>query len=481
MSLEHWQDAVDALRRLAACDVPNKQKRLVLVGAADFLEKHLHDPAGAIAELEKVDQLGLGDAALHLRIANVAERAEMWKRAVAALMQAAEASAGAERAALARRAGALQSNQLGDSAKAERSYRMALVEVPTDIEAAQALADLLVEPTARQALSMAFEAAVRVGLEDDPTDADALRKLRRAASFRRDEDLGRVVLAALVALGVATPEEREALARMPAPGVPRSTLSEASLATLRAEGDDGAEAELAKLAFEGVAAMDPLDPSTWGVGRGDLIRDETPLRAEVQALAGAFGLEPGDFYVGGPDATLVTCIPGKRDRFTWIVGSNVQTPLSAAHRFLVGQLAIAARDATLPLVQRPPEEAATVLLAAAAAADAVLPAARGRSGLEERRTALARTLSRKARRAIAELAPRLGDGARIEPWCRAAHGTALRAGMLLAGDLAVALQAVLGTESTVEAVRGAAVARRLLSFWLSTESLALRRELGLST
>ena len=59
--------------------------------------------------------------------------------------------------------------------------------------------------------------------------------------------------------------------------------------------------------------------------------------------------------------------------------------------------------------------------------------------------------------------------------------TALRAGLLAAGDLRAALETVLGVPPTLDTVKRSADAVDLVHFHLSPTSLALRRELGIAS
>jgi hypothetical protein len=136
---EAWEEVVDGLRRLAGADVPPAQKRIAHLGAADFLEKRLDRPRDAIAELEAIETLGLGDAALTERLAALAERAGVPDRAREALQRGAASAASSEAAALHRRRGALEERE-GDLTRAAQAYRDALLAIPGDPEAAEALA-----------------------------------------------------------------------------------------------------------------------------------------------------------------------------------------------------------------------------------------------------------------------------------------------------------------------------------------------------
>jgi hypothetical protein len=371
----------------------------------------------------------------------------------------------------------------GNEREAVLALRRALAEVPDDLEAGATLAEMLVDPSERRDLSVEFESTVRQQLGRDPADEDALRKLRQAALWRGERDLEYLALSALVTLGLAVPEEEEAFdSRHRAPvRAPEGRLHEASIVHLRPDGAGTGIAAVAKAAEEVVSEMDRLEPATYGVGRGDVVSAKTnsAVRDEVLALAALFGIEPGDFYVGGSDASQIAAVPGKKGRHGWIVGDGVRAPLGASARFVVGRLAMAIHEGILPYMQRRPEDAAALVLAAAAAAESPLPGTTGRGDVEELRRAIERKMSRRARKAIAE-ATSTAAGADADAWASAAIRSSLRAGLLLAGDLRVGLAAVLEGPATPDAIAASPVARDLLAFWISDSSLALRRELGVA-
>jgi cellulose synthase operon protein C len=486
VSLEQWVEAVDTLRRLAASDVPPKQKRLTHLGAADFLDRRLGDSEGAMAELRKVEELGLADATVYARMADVAERTGRVDEAVAALDRAVELGRGAERAELARRAGDLRTARTGDRAGAVQAYRIALSEAPTHLPAGEALVSLLDDAGERRAVADAFERAVRTQILDrDPTDEDGLRMLARAAAWKGDRDLQFVALSALVALGIATDDERQAdqdRTEITERTLPRGALTDQALERLRAPGDAGPLQQLARLASEGLLDMDGTDPAVHGVHRSHAVDPKAPypLRDEVFLLAQVFNLPPGDFYAGGaPD--LIAVLPGRRDRPTWITGPRVRAPMDPRDRFEVGRLAMAFAEGTLPLMGRPPGQAINRLLAATAASGVDLSAAARRPGVQELAPDLSRALPRRSRKAIAELGSTLEDDVQaFQRYVQAARRSTLHAGLLVSGDLGMALWAVLGEPADLTSVRASEDARDLVRFWISTDALALRRALGMA-
>jgi hypothetical protein len=478
VALENWQEAVETLRRLSEADVPPAQRRLALLGAADFLEKRLGDSRGAMREIRKIVDLGLGDASLLRRIADIAERAGDFGEAATALEQAASESTGYERTRFLTRAGIVIRDRMGEPDRAAHVLRTALAEAPTDMDAAEELALLYGDPRQVLELSQSFETAVRIELAPNPANPDVLRKLVRAAMMRGDRELERLALAALFTLGGANDDERmrlESLRTVPAFG---PALSERARRELRAPQASGAANELAKLLAPSVASLYRIEPATAGVGKNELVGPKTqhPARAEIARLGATFGMPAADLYVGGPDPNALALAFGKKAP-AWIVGTMVAVPFSAIDRFRFGRLAASFTEGTLPYQSLPPADAATLLFAGAQLSEVALPRAAGRPGIDEARKALDKHLPRKTRKSIADLARTLPDGgASFDGWAFATQETAARAGLLLASDLAAAHVATSVSDPNEWA--SGPFGRALLEFWLSPSFLAIRRELG---
>lgn len=482
---EDWVGAVESLRAIAGADgVPDGQRRIARLGAADFLLTKLDDRAGALDELSALDEAGLADAGIYERMVGLAESLERWDAAVAALEQTVGLHRDPEAVvALKRRIGGLHAAQRGDPDAAIDAYAHALSLAPTDLAAAEALSTLLDE-VGRVRLSQRFERAVREVLERDPTDPDALRKLRRVAAWREQRGLDAVALSAMVSLGLAVAEEVEhlgqhtqLLARPRAGG----SLDEAALGLVRIPGDADATLALATLVSETVAEMDGLEPRTFGVGRSDTLPANHPLRAELTLLCELLGIPAPEIWQGGEDPSRLELLPYYKGRASFVVGSAVQSPLSREQRFVIGRLLAGLRLGVAPLVRREPARAATALFATAAAGGAPLAFGEGRAGMAETSRRAQKVISRKVRKLVPDAVRPLGDGRGVEPWARLIHRTARRVGLLVCGDLATGLRLTLGHEPDRSSVLGSPDARDLLTFWLSPEALALRQKLGLST
>lgn len=481
VSREQWSEAVDSLRQIARADVPAKQKRISRMGAADFLQKKLDDPLGALAELEEVEKLGMADAKIFERMARIAEDAQLFPKAAQSLLAATEHAQGERRAALARRAARIQHEELGERDAAILTYSDALDHSPTDLEAGEAIYALLSTDQQRLTHSIRFESAVREALLRDGIQEAHLRALARAASWRNDASAENQMLQALVALGLADEDEARAV-NEPTSVMQRapSGLDDAALSTLVAAGDEGPLHELLSTVYEPLCAAAGLEPSNLGVRRNELIgRQASSERDELNLHAQLFGLEMGDVYWGGNDEERIQAMWSKKERTTWVLGSSVRSPFDAFRRFLIGQQAMAARRRTIPIVRRDPDDGATLILAIAAASDVAIPSGSDRAGLVDWTHRLTKAMPRKVKRAVAGMGSSITlDPGSIEAYCAAARRTSMRAGLLLAGDLSVVLNALLGGNVSVAMLGYSSDALDLLHFWISPEMTKLRRGLG---
>jgi hypothetical protein len=105
-----------------------------------------------------------------------------------------------------------------------------------------------------------------------------------------------------------------------------------------------------------------------------------------------------------------------------------------------------------------------------------------RANVAEWSRLLAKTMPRCVRKHVHELASKLpSDAASYVAFVSALRRTAMRAGLLSAGDLRAALEMVIGQPPTIETVRKSPDAIDLVHFHLSPTSLALRRELGIAS
>ena len=483
VSQEHWEEAVRTLHALANADVPDKQKRVALLGAANFLDKKLDAPERALETLDRLVALSLADASVHARRGDLAERAGAHEVAAEALMNAADLSTGPTRGGYLRHAGALL-HRVEDPEGALLAYRQALGVDPIDAEAANAVAQLLDDPRMRAAHGEGYEQALRTVLRAQPVDTDMLRELMHAAQWQGAHVLQNATREALVALDAATREEaageEESTAIISIR--PKRPLGAEDLAQLRAKGVDAAWLEVAELTEELFDAADHVEPSRFGVTRSDLLSSRKPhdVRDKVFQVAHAFGVEPAEMYFGGSDPRALETLRSRRDRVDFVLGSAFSTlPLPPRLVFVLGQQLMACRLHSRMVLRHSEAEATALLVAAASAAGVTLPGSHP-PGAQSQVQSLGRAISRRARKGIAQLEARLGDVSTVQAHVRGVRKTLARAGLLASLDLRSALHTLVGSEPDVATVRDVPEAADVLAFWTSPELLSLRTELGLT-
>ncbi|MEZ4336008.1 MAG: hypothetical protein R3B82_05215 [Sandaracinaceae bacterium] len=478
---ENWAGAVDALQQLASADdVPGAQRRIARLGAADFLDTKLANPQGALEELDALHEAGLADIEIYERMATIAERIGKHDAAVEALAHGVEnAPSPAVAARLERRMGALHAEERLDQASAIAAFERALALSPTDVRAGEALAKLL-GGEERARMSQHFERIVRQALGRDPFDAKLLRALARAGSWRGDDALADAVLGILVAVGLANEQELGAWNAAPPRVHPVAAIDDTALAMIAGPALASPAHRLAVALGECTAEMDHLDPTEMGLGRGDQVKTDSPLKGELDRLGSMFGLPAAELFAGGTEPLRLDLAPHYKGKPTWVAGPAVNAPLVADQRFTVGWLALGARLGVTPFVRRGAFGAAIAVFASAEAAEAPLPAGQGRPGLEDTRKRIYKAMPRKVRKAVPDLVRALGDDGRsVDQWALALARVAQRGGLLAANDPAVALHRLFGGPAALEQVRSSADAMDLIFFWLSPECCALRRRLGL--
>jgi tetratricopeptide (TPR) repeat protein len=487
---EQFAEAVDALRQIASAEgVPASQRRIARLGAADFLDKKLDDARGAMGELRQIEELGLADRALYERVATLAERLGDLDRASDALERGAEVERDPlKRAAVERRLAKLEMEARGRREHALAAYRRAIRAQPTDLESLRAASNLIPDAGERRFLTEPPEAAFRSLLETDPLDATALRALGQVADARGDRSLRTAVTRVLVATGLSSRDEATTLdddTEIVRPPLPIPALSEARFAQLASQPlvgpAAGAVFEIVQAAVETLTEADRLEPSTFGMGRGDLGKPGTPIVDEVLALASKLGAPAGDVWVGGKDPRLVTVIPSYKGKPAWIVGASAASLSPAERRFRIGVLAAGLRLGAGPLALRVlsggSDEVATQLYGLCVAAGAPLAASEGRAGLADAGRVLGKAIGRRARRTVSEAVPRVGDAGRpVLAWARAFGATLASTGMIAAGDPSPAMWLV----QLERGATGALDARAIAKFWVAESTLALRREIGMA-
>ena len=467
--LERWPDAVDALRSLSCVDVPAEERRAARVAASRYARDRLGDLEAALADLRVVDGMGLADEGLYVQLAELAERAGRHRDAADALVRAAElATERADRARYERRAAELFVDPLLDSEAAADAYLRVLESAPTDLAAAEGLAALL-DAEQRRDVAEAFQRAVRARLTTHPTDAGAIRKLRRSATWCGQRDLELRALDALAALGQASPVEISRWETLRTE-IPAQTTGSLAAAKLEPEGWNAALRGAVAAADDAIAAMDRIEPGALGAGRRSLVKpkEDNPVRDAIASLARAVGSGVDKFYVVPEGHGYIEAVPQGGGEPSWVVADSVPPDLSATARFRVASVASAVAAGTSCLLRRSLADAEALVHAIAMASDTTLgdapPAA------SDLASPVKKALSRKARKAIADAAKYAApDAGVVRAFVHAARLASWRAGLVAGGELSTIFDQ-LPPDAHTDLVR----------FWLSVEAGAARRELGVA-
>jgi cellulose synthase operon protein C len=472
-----FREAVAALDRLAgASSLPKLQRRLALLGAADFLEHKLNDRAAALLRLERLLALTPDDAQAHVRFADLAERHHAYDRAAPSLERAIELETALEpKIALSVRLADLLAQQLGRKIEAVSVYRRALEWAPDHVEAARSMLAITEDDEILGRLELELRARAR----EEPRNPVLLRKLLSLAELARDRDLAFIALSALDAIdqlasGEETARFRELLASARNTSISKGvTLSEGELRALLAPSLDGRTQLLLRTVFGAATELEQLEPAHFGVGRAQRVnaRDPHALREDLRALASPLGMVVGEVYIGGKDPGLIAALPHEGE-LGFVLGSNVDSPLAGAARQRAALQLAGVFLQTLPLLARGAEMGARMLYAAMLAENLPVPSSIPRDVLANLARDMSRALPRKVKRALPELVRALPDkGTDLLVACRQSLARTRRLGLLLSGELSAALRE-LGPDPEAQL--------DLLRTWLGAPMSTSRRKLGLT-
>jgi Tfp pilus assembly protein PilF len=482
-SLENFAAAVSALRALAEAEISPGQRRLAREGAADFLDDKLRQPGAAYHELVPLLEGSSSDLALHVRMADLAQRGGLIQEAAEALTRAAAACRGSQRAMFERRAAKLLLEVLNQPEAARAAFGRALLADPTDCDAFEALHMSATSTPERLGVDAAFLESLWLALAREPAEPRHLRALARAGRVTGQPVLEQLGLFALVALGLATPDEAAAAAalRDKLPSLPRGVLNDSTFGLLSPLPSSSPITRFARVACDAWLHVRQDTPEQHGVDRRVRVakRAMHPVREALRPWLAAFGLELLDLYVSASEPRALYPVQTQGPKQVWIAGRELRTPLSTHARLALAPLAAAARAGLLPVAYGELGEARDLLRAAVRVGRGTGP-----SSIEPRATQLFeqfdRKLSRGLRRELEEAASALADPDGTPALIVDATRTlCLRACLIACADLGVALESVFGRERDLEAVLGSKHGLDLLRFWVSADCVTLLRTLGM--
>jgi tetratricopeptide (TPR) repeat protein len=480
---QQYAEAAAALDRLSRQPVPVQQKLGAGLGAADIYEGKLDEPAKALDVLVALDRAGLSDLPIHERIARAASRCEAWGPATTYLDKLIhERPEPAGRIEAARLCAAIWRDRVGDPGAAVPALVALLRESADDAEALEQLIECEPEMRDVRATYERSLVALRKRIDAQPTEVRTARLVSTLANALSRDDLAQVGLSTLVALGAATNEERSAATALVARLASAPTVALDDAAKKRLAWSEELGSLLSLFRVMGPTIAEAFGPTTdaLGVGRRERVdaRAGNPVRNEVAAWAGAFGIAEFELYVGGKDPDGIYGVPGETPSF--VLGANVRAPLGLEHRARLVREVVALERGTTSVLTRDDTAIAAIIVASCSLVDVKIESP-AYAVLSETQRLLGKAIARKTKKILPEIAGAVARGNGVD--LRSFRGLALRtldrAGLLGCGDPATALGLVIGGAPSASKLAGDARAVALMRWSLSDDYLSLRKQLGL--
>lgn len=407
VSLEQWAEAVDCLQRLSKANIPEEQRRVAHLGAADFLETHLAANDAALEELRAIEALGLADAQIWTRI------------------------------------GALETG-FNNRGAAIDAYRRALEAEPTHAVAIARLVDLIDE-TDKGAAIASYEGAIWTRIDDGDLDASLLDGLTNAATWRGHTQRAAAAQTVKAAVGLDSSSQIDATAR----------LGNVSIAAVW---DPEANSTLQQVVLRAGPALckDRM--------RSKKASPDDRVYGELEQLSRRFGARVGAIGLSD-DAGTVIARPGRDAEIEWVVPRRAQHGLDGPGRFVAGRLAWAAPHGAAGLLDDSPEKVAGTLAAILRLARCDL--APGEPAFPAAHVKLRRAVRKAVSEAVGDATLTASS---LLAFARSLQRSADRAGLLASGDFAAGIGILLDGRVSLDALRTSARGLDLLRFWLDAES-----------
>ncbi len=406
VSLEQWAEAVDCLRRLSQSGIPDEQRRVAHLGAADFLQTRLGRNDEALVELRAVEALGLADVQTWLRI------------------------------------GALEEG-FNNSGAAIGAYSRALDAEPTAALAAARLADLM-DGSERDSTLQRYERAIWTRIDAGELDAALLEDLREAAHWRGDLERGSALRAVQAALDPQA-----------APAQGATDLSHISMAAVSDRDTDALIEDVTRLAGPDLGAP-RVRAKKLGASDG--------VVGELEQLVERFGARLGSVSAA-EDLESIAAYAGRNGEVHFVVPHSAREGLDPMGRFRAGRLAWAVPRGGGSLLDESPERAAGTLAAILRASKCHL--AEGGPILPAVVVKLRRAVRKSVQEAVGNA--RVEPSALLSA-ARKLHRSADRVGLLACGDIGTALTTLSGGRTSITALQNSARSLDLLRFWAAPDS-----------
>lgn len=472
-----YAEAADKLGTLAKLEgAPAKNRLTAGVAAVDLFENKLEQPQKGLEILLALHHGGLSTLPVRERLAKSAARNESWTEATSILEELMRERADANgRMDAARLAMVIHRDRIGDKLRAANAVTKLLEESPADAEGIDLL--LEIDPPNKRALLEKAKALLLAEALRAPNDTTNVVRLARVAQALSEPLLEEAALAVGRALGGPNPNIDQALARFASRRqrvVPQVRITQQHLQLIMSPQVHGPIADL--FALLGPTLTEALGPSleVLGVTKRDRVDPKSglPLRNELVAWAGAFGIDELEVYVGGRDPQGVQGVPAETPAL--IVGPNITLPLNAPTRARLARELFGIIRGTTILRSRDETTIAAIVVAACRLAEVRLEAPPYAIQAEIDKQ-LGKAIARKTKKLIVDPCNAIARSqADVRAWARAAAMSQARAAVVAAGDLTAVLADMLPPASPDDAR-----ALELARFVLSPAYFDARRSLGL--
>ncbi|HEY0476812.1 MAG TPA: tetratricopeptide repeat protein [Kofleriaceae bacterium] len=475
--------AVTLWRRCLSAETrPQRRAEIELLLAQVLAET---DVTGAIENLERVVETSPDDALLRERLLGLCLRATDWDRATRELRALARLRpTPQDKAREELRLGLMLRDRMNDRTGARLALDRARTLDPLNLDVVRELAELL-EPAARQQVLAGTAASLRASIAQNPRNAMLYERLAQVTAWQSDVDARWLALVGLEALGTPSVDQRQVLAqgRAKLVGPQRVRLDEGARQLLRG-GALGALAELWRAIAPAVQVATGVDPAKLGFTRADRVAQKKlgdryePL---VSAL-GCFSVDDAEIYISAARDGVSRALAAETPILC--LGADVAAASQPLQRWLLGRAVATLAEGVATLSALREGELGWTIAAALHAIDvAIPPALRAEiagedASIIERAKILKKEMSRKAKATVQHLVQtRAGELADIESFRHNALAIGDRAGLLWAGDLAVA-HAQLDVGRGGKALGDSRGALELTAWSVSEDHLKLRERLG---
>ncbi|MBA3391539.1 MAG: hypothetical protein H0T89_02790 [Deltaproteobacteria bacterium] len=487
------EQAVTLWRRCIAAETRPHRRQEIELQLAQVLAENINDIGGAIENMERVVEgaAGSGDEVqLRERLFALCLRANDWERATRELRSLARLRPSPqEKAREELRLGLMLRDKLNDRTGARLALDRARSFDPLNLDVVRELSEIA-DPNTRTTLLASTAKSFRSSIAQNPKAAVLYDRLAQVTGWQSDVDARWLALVGLEALGTPSVDQKQVLEQGRATvhtvgaNPEKHRLDEAARQILRG-GAVGALADLWRAIAPAVQVATGVDPGKLGFARGDRIALKK-LGERYDALANAlasFAIDDVEVYVSAARGGIARALAAETPIL--VVGADVAAAKTPQQRWQLGRAVatLAEGFSTLPDLRE--VELGWTFAAALRAVDLPIPPGIAEeitgedTSIAERAKILKKELGRKARALVQQIGQRTTELVDVAGFRRNAIAVGNRAGLLWAGDLAVAL-AQLDVGKGGKALADNPAALELAAWSVSEEHGWLRERLGVA-